>query len=360
MTDRDRFIATILGEPVDRAPYRLFWGPWGMTWRRWIEEGKPEGADHREYFGADQGGFSIPVNCGPSPRRADVILETAADRVTFIDGWGIKRVNFIDHESMSTFLEFPVKTRDDWEAYKAEWLDPRHPERLSGDWVAQTRAAAEKGCYIQLGDFPFVGIFGTLRWLLGDEECLIAFCTMPDLVHDIMTHMTDLYLTVFEAVVREVRVDIIHVWEDMCGRHGPLIGPELWEEFMGPCYRRIKAFLDAHDIPVFSVDTDGNPDLIAQPMINAGVNFLWPMEVAAGCDVNVWRDAYPTLALAGGIDKRALAQGPAAIDAELERICPAISTGRYVPDLDHGIPEDVSWENYCHFARQLKKRIGKA
>ena len=166
-------------------------------------------------------------------------------------------------------------------------------------------------------------------------------------------------MTVFEKVVREVQVDVIHMWEDMCARHGPLISPAFWDEFIGPNYRRIKAFAERHNIPVLSVDTDGDPDLLAERMVRDGVNLLFPMEVAAGCDVNQWQSKYPTLAMLGGIDKRALAVGPAAIDRELARIRPALNRGRYIPALDHLVPDDVSWENYRYYARALRKLIGK-
>ena len=126
---------------------------------------------------------------------------------------------------------------------------------------------------------------------------------------------------------------------------------------MGPCYRHIKQFADTHHIPILSVDTDGWPDHIVPPMMEAGVNYLWPMEVAAGCDVNDYRQRYPDLALMGGIDKRALARDAEAIDAELDRVWPAVLTGRYIPELDHGIPHDVSWPNYNHYARQLRQRV---
>jgi len=145
----------------------------------------------------------------------------------------------------------------------------------------------------------------------------------------------------------------------MCSRNGPLISPAHWDEFIGPNYRRIKAFAARHHIPVISVDTDGNPDLIAGRMLRDGVNLLFPMEVAAGCDVNDWQGRYPALGMLGGVDKRALAAGPAAIDRELARIRPAVERGRYIPALDHLVPDDVSWENYCHYARALKQLIGK-
>jgi len=361
MTDRERFLACLLGEPVDRPPYLINFGAWATTLKRWEREGPPQ--DVKNYIGIfepDHGPQVVPVNLGPCPRFERSVLEEDDDYVTFIDSWGIKRRDYKGGMSMSQFLEFPVKNRDDWERFKAERLDPTHPDRLAGDWLQRCRDWMDKGYPIQLGYYPDVTIYGGVRWLLGDEECLLAFYTMPDLVHEIMDHLATLYLHVFEQVVAAgVRVDVIHIWEDMCGRQGPLISPRHWEEFMGPHYRRIHDFARRHDIPIISVDTDGYPDAIIPPMMAAGVNYLWPFEVAAGCDVNVFRDRYPALAMSGGIDKRPLAEGPAAIDAELERVRPAMEKGRYIPGLDHLVPDNVSWSNYVHYARGLRRLVGK-
>ena len=360
MNDRERFIAAVLGQPVDRPPYWLFWTPWRTAWERWEREGKqPEVTDSRAIFGPDSPPRALAVNTGPCPRIEAAVLEETEEFFIHYDSWGIKRRDFKHRESMSEFLEFPVKNRADWEAFRDRYLDPRDPRRLEGPWREQAREWMEQGVPIQVGSYPDAGVFGPYRWLMGDEEGLVALRTMPDLAHEIMDHLTTLYLTVWEQVVREVRVDVIHLWEDMCYVAGPLISPRMWEEFLGPNYRRVKAFADAHGIPVISVDTDGNPARIAAPMIRAGVNLLFPMEVAAGVDVNEWQRDYPQLAYMGGIDKRALAQGKAAIDRELERIRPAVERGRYIPDLDHLIPDDVSWENYCYYAESLKRLVGK-
>jgi uroporphyrinogen decarboxylase len=360
MNDRERYIACVLGEPVDRPPFWLNWGPWGTTWKRWEQEGKPATiTDHRSFMEPDMTPIPLPVNTGPCPKLPRTIIEETEDYVTFYDEWGIKRRDYRHGESMSDFLEFPVKDRRDWEAFKAQYLDPDDPRRLEGDWREQGQEWMARGWPIQLGYYPDGGVFGPFRWLMGDEAGLIAFHTDPDLVHAIMDHITDIYLAVWEKAVQEVRADAIHLWEDMCYKNGPLISPKMWEEFLGPNYRRIRAFADRHNIPVISVDTDGNPDRITPPMIRHGVNLLFPMEVAAGVDVNVWREKYPTLAFMGGIDKRALALGPAAIDRELERVRPVVEQGRYIPDLDHLIPDDVSWNNYCYYAQALKRLVGK-
>lgn len=364
MNDRERYLATIVGEPaMRRTPYWLYWGPWARTWERWRREGMPGAyrnfGDVQAALGSDMLPRTLPVNTGPCPEIPRIVLHEDDDYVIAVDSWGIKRRDYKHGESMSEFLAFPVKDREDWERFRERYLDPEHPDRLAGNWLEAGRAWMAEGVPIRLGAYPNAGIFGPYRWLMGDEEGLIALITMPDLAHEIMEHLTTLYLTVFEQVVREVRVDEIHLWEDMCYRNGPLISPKHWESFLGPCYRRIKAFADAHGIPILSVDTDGNPDLIAQPMIDTGVNLLFPMEVAAGCDVTVWRRQYPTLGMMGGIDKRALAKGRDAIDAELSRIQPAVEAGRYIPALDHLIPDDVPWEDYLYYARALKALVGK-
>ncbi len=80
MTDRERFVACLLGEPVDRPPYWLFWSPWATTWARWEREGKPaEARNHRSSFNADQPPLSVPVNCGPCPRMERRILDESED-----------------------------------------------------------------------------------------------------------------------------------------------------------------------------------------------------------------------------------------------------------------------------------------
>ena len=362
MNDRERFVNCLTGGKVDRPPYWLFWGPWHTTWERWQREGMTftDFGQLRAHFGAEQPPAAVPVNCGPCPGFEPVVYEETDNEVVSSGIWGMKVRNLKHSVSMCEFLEHPVRDRGSWEKYKAERFDPDHPDRLKGDWLKVSGEWMEKGWPVQLGYFPDVTLFGGVRWLMGDEECLLAYYTAPDLVADIMNHLTDLYLHVFQRVVDAgVRVDVIHIWEDMSGRQGPLISPAHFRQFMTPKYARIKAFARRHNIPLMSMDSDGNPDLIVPPMTEGGINYLWPMEAAAGADVNVFRKKYPALGLMGGFDKRAAAAGPQAIDAEMDRIRPAVRAGRYIPDFDHLIPEDVSWENFQYYARRLKELVGK-
>lgn len=40
-----------------------------------------------------------------------------------------------------------------------------------------------------------------------------------------------------------------------------------------------------------------------------------------------------------------------------DRVWPAVGTGRYIADLDHCVPDDVSWESYRYYAEQLRRRV---
>jgi uroporphyrinogen decarboxylase len=78
-----------------------------------------------------------------------------------------------------------------------------------------------------------------------------------------------------------------------------------------------------------------------------------PFEVAAGCDVVEIGRQYPDLAIFGGIDKRILAKGRDAIDAHLAYILPPMrARGGYIPTCDHGVPEEVPYEDYVYYREQ--------
>lgn len=48
MSSRDRFLATMRYEPVDRAPYRS-WGAWPETIERWKTEGYDPDISFKNY-----------------------------------------------------------------------------------------------------------------------------------------------------------------------------------------------------------------------------------------------------------------------------------------------------------------------
>ena len=147
--------------------------------------------------------------------------------------------------------------------------------------------------------------------------------------------------------------------EDICYNHGSLISPDMMREFLIPYYQQLLAGVRARQIDkgrhlYVQVDTDG----LADPVIpvyqeGIGMDVMSPFEVASGCDVVEARRKWPELVISGGIDKRVLAQGKKEIDAMCERILPVMrAAGGYTPTCDHGVPDDVSFDNYMHYRKR--------
>jgi uroporphyrinogen decarboxylase len=148
-------------------------------------------------------------------------------------------------------------------------------------------------------------------------------------------------------------------WEDMAYNGGPLVGPELFGRFALPHYRRVCDWLRGQGIEHIGLDSDGNITKLIPLWLDAGIDHLWPFEVQAGMDVVEVRREYGTqLGIVGGLDKRVLVEGGERMRREVDRVLPLIDEGGYIPELDHSVPPNVSWGNFCEYIDYLKLRLG--
>lgn len=355
MTNRERCIKTLLCEKTDRAPFSgwLGFAPWGQTVDRWKRESGIADLDVGRYFGLEPFFHCVPAHMGPLPGFEPKVLDETDEFVISQDWRGMVVRNRRDGASMPEFMSYPIKTPADWAKYKEERLQPRLAERLP-DLKKFAVDIPALDVPVQLGCFPW-GMFGTARDMMGAEELLIAFYDEPELVHDIIRTYTDLWLALYEEIVKVVRVDHIHIWEDMSGKQGSLISMAMIEEFMMPEYDKMVAFAARHKIPIVSVDSDGLVDQLVPVMMKHGINAFMPFEVQAGNDVVAYRKQYPRLGIMGGLDKSALAKGKPEMHRELDRAEKMLALGGWVPGFDHLIPPDVPWENFKYAMTELRK-----
>jgi len=359
MRDGERLVRWLTFQDVDRPPFYQNMLGWDSTHERWVRETGIRRLNLQAYFNLDYGFENIPVQLGMVPSFKREVIEEQPEFYIERDERGILMRQRRDRGSIPGFIEHPVKGWDDWEQIKKERFNPDTPERYHIDWDAFNGYLETTGAAANIGA-AFYGVFGTPRDLMGAEEVLVTFITEPDLIHDMMDHLTDCWVRIYDRVSEHVKISCIHMWEDMSGRKGSLISPQMMDDFMMPNYRKISEFADAKGIPVFSVDTDGLVDELLPPMTAAGINMMYPFEVQAGCDIEEYRKQYPKLGIVGGLDKRAMAQDRAAIDRELERAARMLPLGGYVPGPDHMVPPDVPFELYKYYLERLRELVGKA
>lgn len=332
---------------------------------RWYEQGLDRNADLAEIFGYDPpgdyglGGLGW---CEASfiPQFETIILEDRGDYELVQDfaGRGVLYFKGRRDGFMPEYLDHPVKDMRSW-IEKCQWrLDPQTPARWEGfdEHMRNSVSKANQG-FLMIQNI--VGGYMYLRSLFGPEQLFYAFYDMPEVIHACMENWLTLADTVTTHYQQHVTFDMVFFAEDICYNHGLLCSPDTMREFLLPYYQQLLTNVRSRQIDknrhlYVQVDTDGDCRP-AIPIYMEAINMdsMVPFEVASGCDVVEIGHQYPHLYMAGGIDKRVLAEGKDAIDRMVDRIIPTLRhRGGYIPTCDHGVPEEVSLENYLHYRKR--------
>ena len=354
---RDTYVITP-GAPLFQREFGYYCLP------RWRAEGLPEGANFAAEFG-----FDPPGNHGLGqlgwceaafvPAFEVMVVEDRGAHEVYQDHAGRKLLVFKGQRDgfMPDYLDHPVKDQRTWEEDVKWRLAVDAPGRFASldERMARAKDAAGRGLMIAQG---LIGGYMYLRSLMGPEDILYQVHDAPALVHDCMTTWFELADAVIARHQAHVTLDELFFAEDICFNHGPLISPAMMREFLLPYYQQLIANAQARQLDpdrhlYIQIDTDGFADPVIPVYQEIGMDVMSPFEVASGCDVVRSGREHPRLAIFGGIDKRVLAQGKAAIEAMVTRILPAMrERGGYIPTCDHGVPMEVSLDDYRYYRQR--------
>ena len=374
MTERERYIQALTFGNPDKIPLTPG-GPRRSTLRRWHAEGLPEGVSAVrhviESLGIDLGVTGGDRHCffldsKMNPMFEEKVLKHENGHLIVQDWMGA--IVEISDEFDVTYLRnaidfvtrkwhsFPVKTREDWPQMRARY-DADDPSRMPANLL-------EIGGKINNRDFPMGidvnGPFWQLREWMGMENLCIAFLDDPGFVGEMIDFWCGFILELLQKCLPVVQVDSIVIHEDMAYKAHPMIGPALTRQFLQPVYEKWIAVLRACRVPVINLDSDGYVADLIPIWIDAGINTCEPMEVAAHNDIVEYRRLYGRqMAYRGGIDKRAIAAGGDIMRAELMRVVPPLlAEGGFIPCCDHGVPPDISLQNFTEYTRLLAQLTG--
>jgi len=352
MNSRERYHAVTHFEPFDRL-FRDEMGPYGETLNRWRNEGLPPDDDYRRIVGYDRS-ETAPVNVGLAYGWEYETLELTDDCEVYRNTDGVIKRKLRDAPSpaMPQYIEFPLKDRATWKEVFLPRLNPDSPNRISCHWESLKKQYAVR-------DFPLGvsagSIFGWLRNWMGVQNIAVMLYDDRAFVQEMMDHVGDTIVEVLKKVVFDVQFDFALMWEDMAYKTASLISPRHVRELMLPNYRKITDLLHRAGVDVVMLDSDGNVEELIPIWLEVGINYIYPMEVAAGMDVVKLRKQHGRdLIIGGGMDKRVLAAGDhKAIDAMIDEKRDMMLEGGYVPGCDHAIPPDISWDAFCHYRDRL-------
>ncbi len=356
MTLRDRYRRTMYFQHVDRLPNFEF-GYWDETLTGWHAQGlPPEVKDESSayaYFGIESWN-SFGTHLGLLPDFGYSVVREDAEYLVYRDGNGCTaQINKQGHKSIPHFIDFGLKDRKTWEAYK-ERLQPS-AERLTQDWP---KLAAE----YNRRDYPlsvwFGSLIGTPRDFIGFEGIALMVYDDPELLEEIVETHCVLICDYLSRVLPDVEFDFASGWEDICFNSGPIVGVNFMRDVVTPRYKRITDLLRKHGVGIIWSDCDGNILPIVDCFLAGGVNCMFPVEVHAGSDPVLLRQRWPDILMQGGFCKMRLAEGKAAIRREMERLQPLVRAGGFIPGVDHRVQADVKLENYKYYLKLKRELLG--
>lgn len=333
---------------------------------RWQkEEGLSPDADLAALFGYDgpavatlggMGGCEAPFE----PEFDEEILEDRGEYELVRDKAGRHVLCFKGRRNgfMPEYVDHPVKDQRTWEENCLWRMDPDSPERIRKlrNALPGVIAQAKQGFMVQQ---YVVGGYMYLRSLMGPEGLLYMFYDDPKLIETCMERWLLMADRVTALHQQYVSIDQVLLDEDICYNHGSLISPDMIRRFLLPYYQQLMdnvrgRRLDASRPVTLHLATDGLVDPVLDLYAEAGLGCVSPFEAASYTDVIRTGEKYPELLLQGGMDKRAIAGGKESIDRMVDRILPVMKArGGYIPTCDHGVPEEVTLENYMYFRKRL-------
>ena len=354
---RERFLKTMKFGNPDRVVYweDTYW--YESTLKRWRKEGLQKDIDPWHYFAFDPK-KEVQVDAGFIPSFKKKIIFEDNVYITMSNAAGIvsRYRKDMPLPAMPQFIDFPVKKKEDFTALKKR-LNSNNDKRYEGfnNKVPLYNEEREYPLGIRTASF-----FGTLREWMGTENACMVFYDDPTWVHEMMEFITEYYLDILKKVLGKVKLDYAWFWEDMAYKCGSFISPDMVRKFIMPGYKKITSFLRENGVDIIMVDSDGNVSELIPLWLESGINCVYPMEVAAGMDVIKLRKEYgKDLLIIGGIDKRELSKGKTEIDKEvIPKVSYLIEKGGYIPSIDHAIPPDISFENFCYYRNLIKKLCG--
>ena len=338
MTSRERLIATLGGQPVDRVPICDTY--WQATIQRWQREGLPEEIDPAQYFGLEWvkllGDYSLQFPAA--------VLEEGVRYRRVRDANGVVQRLLLTADGYTPHWEsFAIDSPAAFARHRAafDYCDSRLPADALARFQtarAQDRPVFFAGHACFHGTWAKTGMVNLYQWMVDN----------PAFVHDLFEAHTSLIIGLYEGLKRQgVQFDAAFLADDLGSTRSPLISPAMYRELVQPHHARLFQHFAADGVPPL-LHSDGNVAPLIPDFLDAGVRGLHPLEAKAGFHVaDLRRDYGDRLVLFGNIDVRKLAGSPEDVVREVsDKVTAGRAGGGYIFHSDHSVPPDVSLANY--------------
>lgn len=382
MNNRERALAILNYQPYDRLPI-VHMGYWRETLEKWAEEGhitRDEANlwdDNKIAFNkivSTRLGFDfdyhffVGMNSIIQPPFESKVIEELPDGTRkMINADGAIVLNNPNATGIPAEVDHLLKGRKEWEELYLPRLQCTESRvNGAGVWANDKVIRFDQGGkeFLQNDERDYLlgihcgSFYGYIRNMMGLVGLSYLYAEDEALYTEMIKTMAELAFQFVKKILEAgCKLDFVHIWEDICFKTGPLINPRVFEEKIGPHYKRLTDLVQSYGINIIAVDCDGLIDSLIPTWFNNGVNTMFPIEVGTwNASIKPWREKHgKELRGIGGMNKTIFAFDYAAVDAEIERLKPLVDLGGFLPCPDHLIPPDAKWENVQYYCEKMRK-----
>lgn len=208
-----------------------------------------------------------------------------------------------------------------------------------------------------LGFTASTGIFERLHFLMGFEDALINFLIEPEAMHELCSALTEYRLAGFQLICQYVKPDVIISHDDWGSKESLFMHPDLWREFIRPCYEKCYGYLKSQGVIIIH-HADSFLEPIAEDMAELGID-VWQGTLPSNDIVRLQAKLNGKMALMGGLDSGIVDRADASeaeIRAEVRRACETYGDGgHFIPSVTYGGPSTLFRDHYPIITDEIRQ-----
>jgi uroporphyrinogen decarboxylase len=284
MTSTERVMSAVNFRKPDVIPY------WDSTWQefddRWHKElNIDQDISPSEYYGND---IIAPVYadaCFFFKEKGK--LRDEGEWEIWNDGWGAT-VRRKSGTYLSEHIDRKLKEKSDLDKLQFDPvdLDDRYADALL---FLEKEKAAGRCVFSKVG-----GLYCRTQFMRGEVELLMDMMLDPGFCHAMFDrtaeHLTDMAL---EGLKRFGTHETgLFIFDDMAGTKSPMFGPEQFDEYLLPRYKKMIKTIRAAGCKHLFFHSDGNIGPVIEMLLEAGFEGFNPLEPRCGLELIGLREKY--------------------------------------------------------------------
>lgn len=355
MNHRERYLAAVNRQPVDRPPFDLMGTACGLTdnlfarLKTFLGVTSPDrcfrnGQNVKLYN--EQLLEALDIDAGRVWLRQLPETEPGSEDAVFRDEWGIEHQKCGNHFQQ---VGWPLREAGlrEIEAYPSPRA--RDPRRVEGLREEARRLREDGGCAV-IGRSATMGFFEIGCALRGMERYLMDMIDQPALIEalneKVLQAQIELYGFYLEACGEYL--DVIETGDDYGGGSGPLVSPAMFRRLIKPYRARLNRFIrdKAPHIRIFH-HTCGNVRLLIPDLVEIGVDLLNPVQPVPGMEpARLAREFGAHVCFHGAVDTIHTMRGSAAqVREAARRLCHDFAGSSWIVAPANHLQDDVPAEN---------------